>query len=250
MAQKFDKRAGMPQTIEDNIVKKLGLCVLAAMGLSACATGGTAGGNNPNTVVTQYPVEAAMLNIYTKTRSETLHAVIDNQKATAEIQVTPKGSMRFGNKRVQGAEVNTINKMNDQVTAQSVAINYFTLDPLVFHGFTDSQGKYSVASQTTTIPKVATVGASSPLITENVYSDSSMRKKIGTYNQDWSLARASNNTAWLCIERSGNLLLSADPAGTSSECYQINAKGDILSSKVTINQPTPVGVKRFVFTSQ
>lgn len=116
--------------------------------------------------------------------------------------------------------------------------------------FTDSTDKYSLSNQTTTIPKIATAGTSSKLITEDVYADSSMRKKIGTYNQDWSLMRDSNNTAWFCIETSENLLLSYDPAGTSSECYKINARGDILDSKVTISQPTTNGTKTVTFTSQ
>lgn len=234
-------------------MKTLGLCILAGLGLSACASGmngGTTGNTNQNNMVTQYPVEAAMLNIYTKARSQNLVAVVGNQSASADIQVTPKGNMRFNNKSVQGAEVNTINKVNNQITDQSVAINYFTLNPLVFHGFTDSTGKYAISNQTTAIPKVATVGSSSKLITENVYADSSMRKKIGTYNQAWSLTRDTNNTAWFCIETSGNLLLSYDPQGTSSECYKINARGDILASKVTLSQPATNGTKTVTFTSR
>ncbi len=233
-------------------MKKLGLLVAVSVGLSACA-GGINGGttaDNSNNIVTQYPVEAAMLNIYTKAHSQSLVAIVGNQTASADIKVTPKGSMVFNNKQVQGAEVNTINKVNNQVTDQSVAINYFTLNPLVFHGFTDSSGKYSLSNQTTTIPKMATVGSSSKLITEDVYADSSMRKKIGTYNQDWSLIRDSNNTAWFCIETSGNLLLNNDPNGSSSECYKINARGDILDSKVTISQPSTNGAKTITFTSK
>lgn len=237
-------------------MKKLGLIVAVSVGLSACASGmngGTTTGNSnshSNNIVTQYPVEAAMLNIYTKARSQNLVASVGNQTASAHIKVTPKGSMVFNNKQVQGAEVNTINKVNNQVTDQSVAINYFTLNPLVFHGFTDSSGKYSLSKQTTTIPKMATVGASSRLITEDVYADSSMRKKIGTYHQDWSLSRDSNNTAWFCIETSANLLVNNDPNGRSSECYKINARGDILDSKVTISQPTTNGEKTITFTSR
>ena len=230
-------------------MKTLSLCIAAGLGLSACAgamTGNTGQNNNVNGIVTQYPVETAMLNIYTKQRSDKLVAVVGSQSVSAEIQVTPKGSMVFNNKSVQGTEINTINKMNNQITNQSVAINYFTLNPLIFHGFTDGTGKYSLSNQTTTIPKVATVGASSKLLTENVYADSSMRNKIGTYNQDWSLSRDTNNTAWFCIETSGNLLLSFDPAGTSSECYKINAKGDILASKVTLSQPSSNGSTKTV----
>lgn len=239
-------------TLRNQIMKTLGLCTLAALSLSACATGMNGGktGNTQNSIVTQYPVEATLLNIYTKARSESLVATVGNQTATADIKVTPKGQMTYNNKTVQGTEINTINKVNNQVTNQSVAINYFTVDPLVFHGFTDSTGKYSLSNQTTAIPKMATVGASSPLIIENVYADRSMRKKIGTYNQSWSLTRDSNNTAWFCIDTSSNLLLDVDPEGTSSECYKINAQGDILASKVTINQPSNNGTNTVTFTSR
>ena len=234
-------------------MKKLGLCAAAALSLSACASGmngGTIGNNNQNTIVTQYPVETAMLNIYTKARSQSLVASVGNQTASADITVTPKGNMVFNNKQVQAAEVNTINKMNNQITDQSVAINYFTLNPLVFHGYTDSSGKYSLATQSTTIPKMATVGSSSQLIAEDVYADRSMRRKIGSYRQGWSLTRDTNNTAWFCIDTSANLLVANDPNGISSECYKINARGDILDSKVTISQPTNNGTKAIVFTSR
>jgi hypothetical protein len=230
-------------------MKKLGLCTAVALSLSACA-GGMNGGTSGNTIVTQYPVEAAMLNIYTKARSQSLVATVGNQTASADITVTPKGNMVFNNKQVQAAEVNTINKVNNQITDQSVAINYFTVNPLVFHGYTDSSGKYSLATQSTTLPKLATVGSSSQLIAEDVYADRSMRKKIGSYKQGWSLVRDTNNTAWFCVDNSANLLLANDPNGTSSECYKINARGDILDSKVTINQPTTNGIKAIIFTSR
>ena len=231
-------------------METLGLCIAAGLGLSACASGGTMGNTNSNNIVTQYPVETAMLNIYTKQRSENLVATIGNQTASADIKVTPKGNMVFNNKKVQGTEINTINKVNNQITNQSVAINYFTLDPLVFHGFTDSTGKYSVSNQTTTIPKMATVGDSNNLITENVYTDSRMRQKIGTYKQDWSLTRDSNQTAWFCIETSDNTLAGGKAEGSSKECYKINAKGDILASKVTIAPPAGNGGQTITFNSK
>ena len=69
-------------------MKTLGLCTLAALSLSACATGMNGGttGNTQNNVVTQYPIEATLLNIYTKARSESL--VIPS--ATKLLQQTSK----------------------------------------------------------------------------------------------------------------------------------------------------------------
>lgn len=85
------------------------------------------------------------------------------------------------------------------------------------------------------IPKIANIHDSSMYLTEEVYSDSSKRNKIKTYRQIWLFKRESNNTAWLYIESSENLLLSYDPDGTSTERYKINAQGDALYNNVTMN---------------
>lgn len=98
----------------------------------------------------------------------------------------------------------------------------------MFHSFTIDIGEYSIAVQTKPIPKIASIDNSSTYLTEEVYSDSSKRKKIKTYTQTWSLKRESNNTAWLCIQGSENLLLNYDSEGSSTE-------GDILDSNVTID---------------
>lgn len=218
-------------------MKTFALLMVAGLSLSACATSmnNNVVMNTPNKVVTHYPVETAMLNVYTRTYSDQLYTLVDEQLIVINTEVTPKGAMIFNNKQVQGAEMLAITTVNDQVVDKSVGINYFTLEPLVFYGFTSNVGEYSIATQTKPIPKIASIDDSGTYLTEQVYSDSSKRKKLKTYTQTWSLKRESNNTAWLCIESSENLLLSYDPDGTSTECYKINARGDILDSNVTIN---------------
>ena len=126
-------------------MKTLALCIATGLSLSACVTiSAPMGSTNPyENTVTQYPIETAMLNIYTKARSEQLVATVNNQRLSADIQVTPKGSMRFNNKMVQGAQISTVNKVNSQITEQSTAINYYTVNPLVFYGFTDNTGHLS-----------------------------------------------------------------------------------------------------------
>ncbi len=228
-------------------MKTLGLCLLAVVGLSSCTTGvnNSVVMSTPNRVVTHYPIETAMLNVYTRAYSDQLYTMVNEQLVVINTEVTPKGTMVFNNQQVQGAEMVAITTVNDQVTDKSVGINYFTLEPLVFRGFTSDVGEYSIATQTNPIPKIASINDSSTYLTEQVYSDSSKTKKIKTYTQTWSLKRESNNTAWLCIESSENLLLSYDPDGTSTECYKINTRGDILDSNVTIN-----GIETINFMSQ
>lgn len=227
----------------DRNMKNLGLGIIAGLGLSACVTinGASMGTTDNKQQVTEYPVEATMLNIYTKARSAKLMAMVNGQTVSADIKVTPKGAMLFNGKSVQGGEISTISTLSGQVTNQAVATNYFTLNPLVFHGFTDNTGIYSLSNQTSTIPKSARVGESSSFVTDNVYTDQTMSQKLGTYEQTWSLTQDSNKTAWFCIETSGNLLLNNDPNSASTECYNINAQGDILASKVIITQPTENG---------
>lgn len=235
-------------------MKTLGLCLLAALSLSACTTdvSNKSVVNKPlqiHKVVTQYPVETAILNVYTRAYSDQLYTLVDEQLVVINTKVTPKGAMVFNNKQVQGAEMVAITTINDKVVDKSVGINYFTLEPLVFHGFTSDIGEYSIATQTKPIPKIASIDDSSTYLTEEVYSYSSKRKKIKTYTQTWSLKKESNSTAWLCIESSENLLLSYDPEGSSTECYKINAKGDILDSNVTINSPDNNDDETILFNS-
>jgi len=72
-------------------MKKLGLCIAIGLSLSACASmnNGTAAGNTGN-VVTEYPVEAAMLNIYTKERSQKLMAVVTTKMYQQKSKSRPK----------------------------------------------------------------------------------------------------------------------------------------------------------------
>ena len=231
-------------------MKVLALIAVVALGLSACTTmnNDVITPNKSNQIVTQYPVETALLNIYTKARTDTLIQANDNQNTVLEIKVVPKGKMTFNNQQAQGAETAYTIKSDGIIDQQLISINYNTLNPAKFYGFTNNLGEYSVANQTSDMPKMATIGDSSEFITESVYSDSSQDKLISKYTQSWSLKRATNDTAWFCINASENLLLN-DANGTMSECYNINAKGDLLSTKVVDSSPLEDGVKRIIYNS-
>ena len=235
-------------------MKTFAVAVAAGLSLSACVTINapiTSTGSDNNEAVTQYPIETAFLNIYTKERRDTLVAMVGSQQISADITVTPKGTMTFDSKQVQAAEVSTISKIDARITSETMSTNYYTLNPLIFHGYTDRSGEYSVSTPLNTIPKMATPSAdqSYPLLTENVYSDSSKTQKTALYRQNWSLTSDSRNSAWLCIDNSANLL-SISPDGSTSECYRINVKGDILSSKVSINVPSNASIKTITLVNQ
>ena len=233
-------------------MKTIALCLLASLALSACTTAINTEitSNNSNQTVIEFPVETAMINIYTETRSEDLSTVMYDLKMAKEFTVMPKGKTVFNNQQVQSAEVVTLSKVEGQVVDKSVGVNYFTLNPLVFHGFTKDSGEYSIATQSATIPKVATVGDSSTYLTENVYSDSSKSQQVEKFTQAWSLTQATRDTAWLRITSSENLLVGSEPDGTVDQYYRINSKGDLLNSELNFTYSTPDGFEIIAYMSE
>ena len=231
------------------------VALLIVAGLSLCAHAAeiktSPSFDNAEQVVNQFPVETALLNIYTMGSSRTLSAIVYGHKESIEVKVTPKGAMVFENKPVQGAEQSFTYRYDDEVIKESVGINYFTPDPLTFYGLTNLSGDYSVATQTTVIPKIASIGDSSKFITEHVYADSNKKTPVDLFSQFWSLSRASPNTAWLCIYTSKNLLLDVfDNDDIYSECYQTNALGDILQSKKSIQYLAENSVETINYISE
>lgn len=233
-------------------MKIIVLCLLASLALSACTTAMNTGikSNSSNQTVTEFPVETAMNNIYTKTRSEKLSTVVYDLKMAKEFTVTPKGTTLFNNQQVQSAEVVMLSKVEGQIVDKSVGVNYFTLNPLVFHGFTEDSGEYSIATQRATIPKVASVGDSSTYLTENVYSDSSKGQQVEKFTQLWSLTQATKDTAWLRITSSENLLVGSEPDGTVDQYYRINNKGDLLNSELNFTYTTQEGLEIIPYISE
>ncbi|MGP5550004.1 hypothetical protein ACTXNE_04850 [Psychrobacter namhaensis] len=233
-------------------MKTIALCLLASLALSACTTAINTEitSNNSNQTVIEFPVETAMINIYTETRSEDLSTVVYDLKMAKEFTVMPKGTTVFNNQQVQSAEIVTLSKVEGQVVDNSVGVNYFTLNPLVFHGFTKDSGEYSIATQSATIPKVASVGDSSTYLTENVYSDSSKSQQVEKFTQSWSLTQATKDTAWLRITSSENLLVGSEPDGTVDEYYRINSKGDLLNSELNFTYQTQDGFEIIAYMSE
>ena len=223
---------------------------MQALGLSALLaamvnvfTGGvdSDASNTNNTVVTQYPVETTMTNIYNTELSDTLYGRIGNQPLVTKYKVTPQAEVDFNNQRVQSAKVVGSISQNNRVVKNISRTNYFTLQPFKLQGHIDKEGEYWLATQPASLPKMAHIGDSELFATQVGYTDSSQREKISSYTLTWSLSQAENNMAWLCEDSSPNLLLDYDPDGSAAECFKINARGDILESKAIISLPRGEG---------
>ena len=231
-------------------MKILGLCILATLSLGACATGinNSVLTSRTNKVITQYPVERALINIYSKPSNHTLYIVDDKLQVASQVVTLPLGIVTFNGKPVHASRMTSTIYVDNQNVNTSIEDNYYTFDPLVFHGFSGAE-RYSITSQTQDIPKVATLGDSSTFLTENVYADSSLNKKMGTYLKAWSLSKATNNSAWLCISRSANMLVATD-AGTPVDCYIINPHGKILDKRIEYTYPTDKGLRKAVYVKR
>ena len=231
-------------------MKILGLCILATLSLGACATGISSRmlTSDTNKVITQYPIERALINIYSKPSNHTLYIVDDKLQVASQVVTLPLGIVTFNGKPVHASRMTSTIYVDNQNVKTSIEDNYYTFDPLVFHGFSGAE-RYSITSQTQDIPKVATLGDSSTFLTENVYTDSSLNKKMGTYLKAWSLSKATNNSAWLCISRSANMLVATD-AGTPVDCYIINPHGKILDKRIEYTYPTDKGLRKDVYVKR
>ena len=231
-------------------MKTLGLCILAVLSLGACTTGINSSvlTSLTNKVITQYPIEGALINIYSKPSNDTLYIVDDKLQVASQLVTLPLGIVTFNGKPVHASRMTSITYIDNQNVKTSIEDNYYTFDPLVFHGFSGAE-RYSITSQTQDIPKVATLGDSSTFLTENVYTDSSLNKKMGTYLKAWSLSKATNNSAWLCISRSANRLVATD-AGTPVDCYIINPHGKVLDKRIEYTYPTDKGLRKDVYVKR
>ena len=228
-------------------MKVLGLCILAVLSLGACTTviNSSVLTSLTNKVINQYPVERALINIYSKPSNDTLYIVDDKLQVASQLVTLPLGIVTFNGKQVHASRMTSITYVDNQDVKTSIEDNYYTFDPLVFHGFSGAE-RYSITSQTQDIPKVATLGDSNTFLTENVYTDSSLNKKMGTYLKAWSLSKATNNRAWLCISRSANKLVATD-AGTPVDCYVINPHGKVLDKRIEYTYPTSKGLRKDVY---
>ena len=231
-------------------MKALGLCILAVLSLGACTTviNSSVLTSLTNKVINQYPVERALINIYSKPSNDTLYIVDDKLQVASQLVTLPLGIVTFNGKQVHASRMTSITYVDNQDVKTSIEDNYYTFDPLVFHGFSGAE-RYSITSQTQDIPKVATLGDSSTFLTENVYTDSSLNKKMGTYLKAWSLSKATNNRAWLCISRSANKLVATD-AGTPVDCYVINPHGKVLDKRIEYTYPTDKGLRKDVYVKR
>ena len=232
-------------------MKTLGLLILIGLSVSAHAVDAKTSSSfdNINQMMNQFPVETAMANIYSQERLETLSVIIEGEPTVIKTRVIPKENTMFNNDKVRSAATSHLITSAKEADFEITSTYYFTLNPLKFYGFTNNLDDYAITTQTADIPKLANIGDSSEFAVDNIYTDSTQNTRFSTYTKTWALSRANNNTAWLCIDTSADLL-SDDPDNTTSNCYSIDTQGELLSSKSSYSYSTIEGVKTISYISE
>jgi hypothetical protein len=210
-------------------------CLVGLAGLTAC--GGSSSSPPPPPSVTSFPVAAA-INAYAQaSHTYNLTASANGVNFTAALTFTPGSSATFENQTTSTA-TQTVNIMaSNGTSASGTDTSYFVLSPFKFVGDVITAGtgvgRYSVYANQVALPATAMLGASGSLDTETTYTDSTKMTVHSTSIETWNLSQATSSTGWLCDN------VTATPAGggsaaNSSQCYQVDASGNVLTLKIVV----------------
>lgn len=218
----------------------------AAVLLAACGGGGgspgaTGGGTGGGVVTppatTTFNFDAAMERLFTT--STTLSASTSdssNASLTAVYATVPQPDASFENssrKRVQ----ETLRLARDGVTQSSdTSTTFFGISPFTVYGSLDSDGGYTVATTTGTLPSAGTIGQSGPLYNDVSYADSTKGRVTGRSQTRWSLETGSGSNAFACL----NITLTNENGqsdGAVAQCFLISNTGVVSGMRLTLTTP-------------
>jgi len=86
--------------------------------------------NNDNQAVNKFPIETALLNIYSKECIDILSVIIEDEPTVIETKVIPKGTMVFNNQWVQSASISNCYSIHTQeeLLGNKASYSYSTAD--------------------------------------------------------------------------------------------------------------------------
>jgi hypothetical protein len=211
-------------------------CLVGLTGLASCGGGSSSPPPPPPPSVTSFPVASAIASFLQSAHTFNLSGSVNGVTLTAVDTFTPGPSSMFEGQATstitQSATV-TNTSTNAQISTSDTG--YFIASPFAFVGDIvqsgPSQGQYTVYANQATLPATAAVGASGPLDTETTYANSSKTlPAVSTTVDTWSLSQATSSTGWWCVN--SVTTPTGSTAGNSSQCYQVDASGNVLALKV------------------
>ena len=188
-------------------------------------------------VITQFPLEQAMVNIFTQPRIERMSVVWDDETKPTDslIQIT-KGEDTFFEGRYLHQVTMQLNLSSELAAPSELTTqHYFTLDPFRIYGLTTDDGAYVVSTEINLLPKTARSGDSGAWYVYEDYYSSDAKKPLYKMKRHWSLSRIDDKTAWLCVHHAKEEPPSVIQKEYSYYCYSINAQGDLLDYKPVLS---------------
>lgn len=210
--------------------KKVAVAFAVAALVSACGGGG-GGGGVPSPEAT-YNLDAAFANTLTKgINFPNLRSSWNGLSFQLSIASTPTTDGVFLSQTYRRAIQTSSVVINGQPGPVASSTVYFTLAPATLVGGVDESGLTIFTTQGT-LPTAAVVGSSGPFTRADTYVSETNRTLLGQTLMGWSLEPDSATTAWGCLVYSG-----MDGVQFEKDCYRIDAAGNILGAKATMNLP-------------
>lgn len=212
----------------------LSAITLIAVSLILADCGGGGGSSSP-AAVSQFPVAAAMSSFAQASHSFTLSATIGSNTETLQASFTLGAASTFGGQSASTLNQSVVISVNGVAGAALTTTSYFSTNPFKKLGGVVTSGslsrQYTVYANQQTLPTNATVGQSGSFDSYTAYTDSTMSTVYATGTDQWSLSTDTASTAWLCNIDTETIVGSA--ATPITNCYQIDASGNVLSQTVT-----------------
>ena len=205
--------------------------------LTAQAAATSVSATTHDDIVTEFPLEQAMVNIFTQPRIARMSVVLDDETKPTDflIKIT-KGEDTFFEGRYLHQVTMQLNLSSELAAPSELTTqHYFTLDPFRIYGLTADDDAYVVSTEINLLPKTARSGDSGAWYVYEVYHSRDAKKPLYKMKRHWSLSRIDDKTAWLCVHHAKEEPPSVIQKEYFFYCYSINAQGDLLDYKPVLS---------------
>ena len=198
--------------------------VLAAAGCAALILSACGGGGDAGTAASplEFPLASVAYTHATTAVQFNLAGALDGVNITLSYSQNPGAASSFEGKPASTAVQRMVLRSNGVLAFDTTLTSYFAANPYVAYGSIDqSDGGYSVFTQTPNFPVTARIGQSGVIGSSIDYADFQKNVVTKTSTVSWSLEADSATTAMFSV----NTLIAGTPSFTGSECLRVDANG-------------------------
>jgi hypothetical protein len=214
-------------------VHRFGRSLTAAALAVAGTLGGCGGGDNPSDStdnVATYPVAGLITTLFTTENNMLYNGFLDPATRGGYGFTTSlkplTGTTTFEGATVKSSAVTTSVDHNGRIVDTSVALVYYTTDPLVWVGMIDAQGVYSVHTQQAALPATAPAGSKGAWLKSTDYTSAAKSTVKQTTLVSWSVNPSDKaGSAWVCL----NFTVETAAPVSNASCILTNSTGQALA---------------------